>query len=213
MQSVVVIDYGVANLKNIVRGLEYVGASVNSTSNHLSIKKASRVVLPGVGSFRSGMKELSRIGLDDAVKDAAESGKPILGICLGMQMLLELSLEHGQHKGLGLIEGTVIPIPIEMEKGGKRKIPHVGWNALDVPKYRNDWRDSCLRKLQVGTFCYFSHSFTAIPDNKEDILAVIDYEEISLVGALRKNNLTGLQFHPELSGSVGLGILEQFVNA
>ena len=128
-------------------------------------------------------------------------------------MLLEISLEHGQHKGLGLIAGDVMPIPIEMEKGGKRKIPHVGWNALDFPKYRNDWKDSCLRNVQSGTFCYFSHSFTAMPDNREDILAVIDYEEISLVGALHKNNVTGLQFHPELSGSVGLGILHQFVNS
>ena len=211
MQSVVVVDSGIVNLKSVIRALAFVGASIHTTSDYKRVLAADRVILPGVGAFPSGMSELTASGLDDTMKEVAYMGKPILGICLGMHMLLEFSEEHGRHAGLGLVKGSVVEIPSETEGIKKRKIPHVGWSALSGSLEPHKWNDSCLGNLPEGTFCYFSHSFMALPVNADAVIATINYEGISIVSALQHENIVGIQFHPELSGPAGLRILKSFM--
>ena len=211
MQSVVVVDSGIVNLKSVIRALTFVGASIHTTSDYKRVLAADRVILPGVGAFPSGMSELATSGLDDTMKEVAYMGKPILGICLGMHMLLEFSEEHGRHAGLGLIKGSVVEIPSDAEGIKKIKIPHVGWSALSGSLEPHKWNDSCLGNLPEGTFCYFSHSFMALPVNADTVIATINYEGISIVSALQHENIVGIQFHPELSGPAGLRILKSFM--
>ena len=211
MYSVAVVDYGIVNLKNVVRALAYVGASIDSTSDYKRVLAADRVILPGVGAFPSGMSELTASGMDDTLREVARRGKPILGICLGMQMLLEFSEEHGLHAGLGLVKGAVVEIPSETAGVKKRKIPHVGWRALSSSTKPHKWNNSCLANLPEGTFCYFSHSFMALPVNADNVIATINYEDICIASALQHENVMGIQFHPELSGPAGLRILKQFI--
>ena len=211
MHSVAVIDYGIVNLKNVVRALAFVGASIDTTSDYKRVLAADRVILPGVGAFPSGMSQLTTAGLDDSLREFAHMGKPILGICLGMQMLLEFSEEHGLHGGLGLIKGSVVEIPPETAGVKKRKTPHVGWSALSSSTKPHNWNNSCLAKLPEGTFCYFSHSFMVLPVNADDVIATINYEDSCIASALQHENVMGIQFHPELSGPAGLLILKQFL--
>jgi len=211
MQSVVVVDSGIVNLKSVIRAIAFVGGSIQTTSDYKRVLAADRVILPGVGAFPSGMSELTASGLDDTMKEVAYMGKPILGICLGMHMLLEFSEEHGRHAGLGLVKGSVVEIPSETEGIKKRKIPHVGWSALSGSLEPHKWNDSCLENLPEGTFCYFSHSFMALPANADVVIATINYEGISIVSALQHENIVGIQFHPELSGPAGLRILKTFM--
>jgi glutamine amidotransferase len=211
MNKIVVIDYGMGNLKSIQRGLEKVGGKVILSSNYSDVVAADRVVLPGVGAFESGMTGLKDFELMTAIDDFVKSGNPLLGICLGMQMLLGKSEEHGLHQGLGLIPGSVVKIP-ECDKGKfSRKIPHIGWTRIQTNNEQS-WHDSCLENIKVGDYFYFVHSFMAIPDNNKNILAICEDENTSVVAAIKKDNITGLQFHPEKSGKSGLDILRKFVN-
>ena len=211
MKSAVVIDYGIVNLKNILRGFEYVGAQVESSTDPDRVLKADRVILPGVGAFESGMNELQALGMDEAVKFVVRAGRPVLGICLGMQMLFDKSSEYGLHEGLGLIPGSVVPIPTEQEGVRRRKIPHIGWNSLYKPDEARSWKGSCLDNTRQGTFCYFVHSFMVVPVSVSDVLAQCMYEGQPVNAAINRNNITGLQFHPERSGPAGLEILRRFL--
>ncbi len=211
--STVVIDYGTVNLKNIIRGFEYVGAPIESAIDPDQVFKADRVILPGVGAFASGINELRARGMDEAVKYIANAGRPVLGICLGMQMLFDSSIEYGQHQGLGLIPGSVVPIPTNGAGMRGRKIPHIGWNALRYPSHANSWKNSCLSGAPEGSFFYFVHSFMVVPENSGHILAQCIYEDLPVNAAIKKENITGLQFHPERSGPMGLGILREFMDA
>ena len=211
--STVVIDYGIVNLKNILRGFEYIGVPIESAVDPDQVIKADRVVLPGVGAFASGMNELRMRGMDEAVTCLANTGRPVLGICLGMQMLLDNSIEYGQHQGLGLIPGSVVPIPSNSVGMGGRKIPHIGWNALRYPSHASSWRNSCLNRAEEGSFFYFVHSFMAVPENSSHILAQCIYEGLLVNAAIKRDNITGLQFHPERSGPMGLEILREFMDA
>ncbi len=212
MNSVTVIDYGIVNLGNIVRALEHVGARVCVGSDPGAVSQADRVILPGVGAFASGMAELKSRDLDNALKEAALAGTPLLGICLGMQLLLDYSEENGGEMGLGLIAGNVIEMPRWGADGlRKRKVPHIGWNALQYPPNQSRWQDSCLAMIHQGGFCYFIHSYMTIPENPAHILAQCDYEGLAVNAAISRDNITGLQFHPERSGPEGLKILEYFV--
>ena len=212
MNSVTVIDYGIVNLGNIVRALEHVGARVCVGSDPGAVSQADRVILPGVGAFASGMAELKSRDLDNALKEAALAGTPLLGICLGMQLLLDYSEENGGAMGLGLIAGNVIEMPRWGADGlRKRKVPHIGWNALQYPPNQSHWQDSCLAMIHQGEFCYFIHSYMTIPENPAHILAQCDYEGLVVNAAISQDNITGLQFHPERSGPEGLKILECFV--
>jgi glutamine amidotransferase len=150
------------------------------------------------------MKGLKESGLDDAIHWFCRKGNPLLGICLGMQMLLDQSKENGNHKGLGLISGTVESIPRYSDNLFVRKTPLIGWCVLRSPVHQKDWGGTCLRNTKVGEYFYFVHSFMAIPENNEDLLAQCMYGDFPVTAAVRRDNVTGLQFHPEKSGESGL---------
>lgn len=212
MSVVAVIDYGVGNLLSVSRALEHVGAKVRVTSDPVQILGASRVVLPGVGAFADGMVELRRNGLDDVVREVAGRGQPLLGICLGMQMLLEESEEFGISTGLGLISGRVIPVPASDLAGQPQKIPHIGWNALTLPSGRNNWHGTPLQMVVPGDSVYFVHSFMASPSDSACRVAECMYGGVMIAAAIGSANVFGCQFHPEKSGQVGLNILESFLS-
>ena len=211
--SVTVVDYGIVNLANIVRALEFVGAKVQISNCPNEISRASRIVLPGVGAFGAGMKKLKEKRLDEALKSASED-RPLMGICLGMQMLLNMSSEFGEHTGLGIISGNVMSIDshvVGIERQ-RLKIPHVGWRELHAANRDHQWKNSCLKNVECHDSVYFVHSYVAVPTHSDNILATCEYGTSSLVAAIAKSNVVGLQFHPELSGEVGLKILEAFIN-
>tara|TARA_B110000008_G_scaffold279997_1_gene330499 strand:- start:12840 stop:13481 length:642 start_codon:yes stop_codon:yes gene_type:complete len=211
METVVVVDYGMCNIKSVQRGFEKVGATVLLTSDPEVIVSASHLVLPGVGAFGDGMKGLNDVGVIPAINEFTQAGKPLLGICLGMQMLLDKSEEHGEHIGLGYIPGIVKAIP--QQEGGihVRKTPHIGWGALLYPEYNKDWNKSILSSTNENKYVYFVHSYMAVPSNNMNLLAQCEYEGMRITAAVQKDNVTGLQFHPEKSGEIGLRILETFV--
>jgi len=208
---VVVVDYGMGNLKSVQRGLEKVGANVVVSSHAEEISNADRLLLPGVGAFKDGMTELTKQGVVDAIHAFVNMGKPLLGICLGMQMFLDSSEEHVEHEGLGLIEGGVKAIPQFEDEQLQRKIPHIGWTNLITHDGYADWSKTCLSQVKPDDFFYFVHSYMAKPSNREHYLAVSHYEGLEITAAINKENVTGLQFHPEKSGEAGLNVLRSFV--
>ena len=210
--KVVVVDYGMGNLFSVRRALEHVGAKVELCADADAVTSASKIILPGVGAFADGMAELCRLGLDVALRQAAQRRTPILGICLGMQMLFDSSEEFGHSTGLGLIPGRVVGIPSVGEKGVQRKIPHTGWNDLAVPGALVRWRNSMLEPVTEGCSVYFVHSFMAVPDDPADCLAICMYDGLAITAAVSRQNVSGCQFHPEKSGQIGLEILKYFSN-
>ena len=210
--DVVVIDYGIGNLLSVQRGLEYCGADVTVTDDKDIIMNATRVVLPGVGAFSDGMKGLNKTGLNHVVCDFASSGKPLLGICLGMQMLLNESEEFGFSQGLGLIPGKVTAIPSLNIENKNHKIPHIGWNSLKLPEGREQWDGTLLNNVIPGESVYFVHSFMAEVSSSEHQIANCLYGGIKISAVIGSGNIIGCQFHPEKSGDVGLKILKHFIN-
>jgi glutamine amidotransferase len=208
MVDVTVIDYGVGNLFSVQRGLEHCGASVTITADPATILSAPRVVLPGVGAFKNAMQALHRLGLVDVIRQVAASGKPLLGICLGMQMLLDESEEFGLTAGLGLIKGRVVPVPVTATGGEPQKVPHIGWNGLQAAQ--TPWAETILCKTTPGEAVYFVHSFMAEPLDRQHRIADCVYGGHRIAAVIGAGNVTGCQFHPEKSGEVGLGILRAF---
>lgn len=202
MSTVAIIDYGVGNLFSLASSLKAIGANAVVTGDPEEIKKSDKLILPGVGAFEDAAKKLRESGLDEIIKQEAASGKPLLGICLGMQLLFEKSYEFGVHDGLGLISGEIKAIsdyaPSDL------KIPHIGWNQLSFTK--NDC--PIFKYLNGGEFVYFVHSFFGT-DCETDTAAVTEYGCV-LTAAVAKGNIFGCQFHPEKSGEVGLKILKAF---
>jgi glutamine amidotransferase len=200
---IAVIDYGVGNLFSLCRSLEAIGQEPVVTGDPEVLRQADKLFLPGVGAFADAAEKLRQTGLDQVVKEEAAKGKPIMGICLGMQLLFEESLEFGTWKGLGLIPGRVVPmegvIPADL------KIPHIGWNALTFPQGS---RHPLLETVQEGDCVYFVHSFYAT-DCGDALIAETEYGA-PLTAAVAKGNVMGCQFHPEKSGDVGLAILRTF---
>jgi len=209
--EVAVIDYGMGNLLSVRRGLEHCGATVTVTSDPNVIVSSRWVVLPGVGAFSDGMAELRRKKLDSTVLEVAELGIPLLGICLGMQMLLDESEEFGTTAGLGLIPGRVVPVPSTTAEGQSQKIPHIGWNALVLPQGRTGWHDTLLQDVGVGQAAYFVHSFMASPVDPAHRVADCLYGGMLVSAAIARHNIHGCQFHPEKSGEVGLTVLKTFL--
>jgi glutamine amidotransferase len=209
--EVAVIDYGMGNLLSVRRGLEHCGATVTVTADPGAILSAPWVVLPGVGAFADGMAELRRQGLDAVVREVAARGTPLLGICLGMQMLLDESVEFGIASGLGLIQGRVVPVPAVTTGGNPQKIPHIGWNALVLPQGRADWKGTLLQELESGEAVYFVHSFMASPADPGHRIADCLYGGMPVSAAIARDNIFGCQFHPEKSGEVGLKVLRRFL--
>lgn len=211
--EITLIDYGIGNLFSVRRALEHCGADVVVADAPALIAKASRLVLPGVGAFADGMQGLAAKGLDQAVLEFAASGRPLLGICLGMQMLATVSEEFGEHEGLGIIPGKVVAIPAIGADGRPHKIPHVGWASLEMPDSLPEWEGSILADVKSGDAVYLVHSYTMLPDNPAYRLADCHYDGRLIAAAVRKGNVYGCQFHPEKSGPVGLAILKRFIQA
>ena len=210
MGEVTVIDYGMGNLHSVCRALEHVGADPRLTEDPAEARAAKQLVLPGVGAFKDGMAELAKRGFVEALRDYAKTGRPLLGICLGMQMLFEESEEFGRHQGLGLLKGAVRAIPAQGTDGRPRKIPHVGWRAVH-PAWEGAWDDTLMAETPDGSEFYFVHSYTAMPAHREDRLADADYDGCAISAAVRRGNVYGFQFHPEKSGPAGLALLQRFV--
>lgn len=209
--EVTVIDYGIGNLLSVRRGLEHCGASVRVTTDPDAILSATKVVLPGVGAFADGMAGLRRQGLDVVVRQVVARGIPFLGICLGMQMLLDESEEFGTTAGLGLIPGRVVPIPSTTANGRPQKIPHIGWNGLVLPQGRQGWTGTLLGEIKPGDAVYFVHSFMAVPNHPEHRIADCFYGGQPVSAVIGRGNVFGCQFHPEKSGEVGLKVLRRFL--
>jgi glutamine amidotransferase len=209
--DVAVIDYGVGNLLSVRRAFERCGASVTVTSDPERILEASRVVLPGVGAFADGMASLIAAGLDGVVREVASRRTPLLGICLGMQMLMDASEEFGCTDGLGLIPGRVVPVPATGADGGSQKIPHIGWSSLVPAAGGRDWARTVLDGTPAGAAVYFVHSFMANPIEPQHRIANCLYGGVPVSAVIGRDNVYGCQFHPEKSGVVGLNILTRFL--
>lgn len=199
---IAIVDYGVGNLFSLKSSFDQIGAKTFVTGNAEEIKNADKIILPGVGAFGDAAKKLRESGLFDVLISEAKSGKKILGICLGMQLLFEKSFEYGEHEGLGLIKGEIRPISEVIPKD--YKIPHIGWNALNFTKAQNE----LFKYIKDGDFVYFVHSFYGA--NCEDSLIASSSYGAPLTAAVAKDNVYGCQFHPEKSGEVGLNILKAF---
>ena len=198
---IAIIDYGVGNLFSLQSSLEKVGAETVVTSDKAVIDKADKIILPGVGAFEDAAKKLKETGLDEVVKAQAKKGKPLMGICLGMQMLFERSYEYGCHEGLGLLKGSVVPLQGYIDD--RLKIPHIGWNALHFTR-----ENPLLKYCKEGDCVYFVHSYYA-SDCKDSVIATAEYGK-EVTATVADGNVMGCQFHPEKSGEVGLRILRAF---
>ncbi len=198
---IAIIDYGVGNLFSLVSSLKAIGVDAIITSNEEEIRNAQRLILPGVGAFGDASQKLKATGLDKIVLEEVAKGKPLMGICLGMQLLFEESYEYGCHKGLGLISGKVIGM--EGTLPSHLKIPHIGWNKLKFQK-----ESPIFKYINEGDCVYFVHSFYAV-DCQDYLIATTDYG-LDITACVGKGNVYGCQFHPEKSGSVGLKILKAF---
>ena len=201
---VAIVDYGVGNLFSLRSSLEYIGEKVIVTGDAEEMRRCDRIILPGVGAFGDAAEKLRKSGLDEIVKAEAAAGRPLLGICLGMQLLFEKSYEYGEHEGLGLIAGSVRPIAPMIGEG--LKVPHIGWNGLEFPKGREKSR--LYRYIQEGDCVYFVHSYAAV-DCGQDVTATAGYG-VPLTASVELGNVYGVQYHPEKSGETGLRILKAF---
>ena len=196
-----IIDYGVGNLFSLASSFRSIGAEITVTSDASVIRRADKLILPGVGAFEDAARKLRETGLDTVIREEAGSGKPLMGICLGMQMLFEKSYEYGEHEGLGLLKGSVVPMQGRIPEG--LKIPQIGWNAL---RFRKE--SDLFSGIKDGDHVYFVHSFYAA-DCEQYVIADTEYGAY-LTAAVQKGNVYGCQFHPEKSGNVGLNILRAF---
>lgn len=198
---IAIIDYGVGNLYSLSCAFKSIGAQITVTSNPEIIKESEKIVLPGVGAFEDAIAKLRQNGLDRLLIEQAKDGKDILGICLGMQMLFEKSMEYGEHKGLGLLKGSVVPM--EGKLPNELKIPHIGWNKLNISRPCH-----LFKNVNEGDCVYFVHSYYA--ENCQDSVVATTEYGIDLTACVCKNNIMGCQFHPEKSGKVGQEILKAF---
>lgn len=201
---IAIVDYGVGNIFSLYSSFKYIGAEVVLTSDPEEIKKAHKIILPGVGAFADAAKKLRESGLADVVVDEVKNGKPLLGICLGMQMLFERSFEYGEHQGLGLIKGDIVSmegvVPVNY------KIPHIGWNGLHFPKDKA--KSDIFKYINEDDCVYFVHSYFG-SNCDEAVIATTEYGA-ELTAAVAYKNVYGVQFHPEKSGEVGMKILKAF---
>lgn len=201
---IAIVDYGVGNIFSLCSSFKYIGADIELTSDVATIRRADKVIFPGVGAFRDAEQKLRATGLDKVVIDEAKSGKPFLGICLGMQMMLTKSFEFGCYDGLNIIPGNVVSM--EGVVPASYKIPHIGWNKLIFPKDKP--KSPIFRYVNEGEHVYFVHSYYCT-DCAPDTIATTEYGA-ELTAAIARDNVFGVQFHPEKSGEVGLNILRAF---
>lgn len=195
-----IIDYGMGNLKSICNALESINEEYLISAYKYDLRKCSGLILPGVGSFKEGMFNLRKDGLYSVVKEVEGTGKPLLGICLGMQLLFEKGYEGEETKGIGLLKGKVIKMNEE-----KFRVPNIGWNSLNINK-----DDDLIKGLKEESHMYYVHSYYADEYNEEDLVASSDYYGLNIPGIVRRDNIIGVQFHPEKSGEEGIKLLKNF---
>ncbi|MGN0145433.1 MAG: imidazole glycerol phosphate synthase subunit HisH [Clostridium sp.] len=200
---IVIIDYGMGNLKSVRNALNYLGIENKISANSEDIINADALILPGVGAFPDAMETIEKLKLDKIIKEEVEKGKYLLGICLGMQLLFEKGFEGLETKGLGLLKGNIVKMSDDKENN--IKIPHIGWNNLKYNK-----KDDIFKDIEEGKYVYYVHSYFAQGYNDEDLVAYSEYGSNKIPGLVRSKNVIGAQFHPEKSGTVGLNILKNF---
>lgn len=212
-KSITLVDYGMANLLNVARAFEHCGAVVRVVETPGEIVDAGRLVVPGVGAFSDCLDELCRRGFDDALRRYVDTGRPMLGICVGMQALFEVSEEFGEHSGLGLLPGRVCAVPRQTIDGAPQRVPHIGWNHLVEPETGRGWAGTLLEPFSgQRPAVYFVHSFAAQPADPADRLADCLYGGHRVCAAIQRGNLMATQFHPERSGEIGLEALRHFLD-
>jgi glutamine amidotransferase len=204
---VTVVDYGLGNLFSVARAFRAAGADVELTSDAETVRRADRLVLPGVGSFRDGMAGLRGRGLIDPVIEFVRSGRPLLGICLGMQLLMAEGTEFGAAPGLGLVAGSVVAFGAD-GRAVTGKVPHVGWSRVSATR---PWQGSVLAGVPDGSFVYFSHSYFPAPADPRIVLGTSAHAGIEFCSFIQRDNIQASQFHPDMSGAVGLAIASRFV--
>ena len=205
--QVVIVDYQLGNLYNVLRVCQHVGLKARISSAPEGVADAAAVILPGVGAFGDAMEFLRTSGLSEALRSVATSGRPLLGVCLGMQLLMSESEEFGRHEGLGIVRGTVIRFA-----ASGVKVPQVGWNGIFRPAVHDEerWRGTLLAGLADGEYMYFVHSYYPVPEDPSVVLSTSRYGETEFCSSLQQGNVTGCQFHPERSGDKGVEIYRRF---
>lgn len=211
--NTVIVDYGSGNLYSVQRALYYLGASPEITDNAEKILKADRLILPGVGAFGDGMLGLKKKRLIEPIKKYAESGKPLLGICLGMQLFMTEGEEFGCYEGLDIIKGKAIYLKSIAKGEFSEKLPHIGWNKILLSQASKTlWKTTILEDLHEGSFLYFVHSNIVVTHDPLACLAETVYGDVTFSSVIRKGNIYGCQFHPERSGETGLEIYKNFIS-
>jgi len=200
--SIAIIDYGMANLRSVQKAFEEVGTAAEIVSKPEQIRHASKIVLPGVGAFQDAVKTLRASGLVEPIKEHIRAGKLFLGICLGLQMLFDVSYEDGEHQGLGIVPGKVVRFDVDRTQG--LKVPHMGWNQLNIKR-----PSPLLKDLPAGCGVYFVHSYYVVPTDASLIATTTDYGG-EFVSSIWRDNLLATQFHPEKSQKIGLQLLSNF---
>ena len=208
MDKIAVVDYGMGNTSSVLMAIHKVGGKAILTSNENLISESKKIILPGVGSYSSGMAELKKRKLDKSILKAVKNGSYLLGVCLGMQMLFQESHENKLTSGLRLIDGKVDKIPHLKKNKPIRKIPHIGWNRL--LKKNNNWSKTILSGIDDKTFFYYVHSYMALPEDSLNVIATCDYLDLEIPSVVVKDNVCGIQFHPENSSEQGLKIYKNF---
>ena len=223
---VAIVDYGMGNLFSVKRACEQVGLSATITNSSKEVHQADATILPGVGAFGDAMAALTELGLVESLRETAASGKPLLGICLGMQLFMTASHEFGQHRGLGIVEGEVVQLEPSRDDGRKLKVPQVGWNRIHSvgqsvgqtedrqgdPVASTSWTGTLLEGLSEGEFMYFVHSFYPKPSQTEVFLSTTRYGEVDFCSSFQQGSVFACQFHPERSGAAGLRIYRNLGN-
>ncbi len=210
--DITIIDYGLGNLLSVSRGFEHCGAKITITSDPKVVIESNRVVLPGVGAFPNAMALLEKYNLIEALKEYGNSGKPLLAICLGMQLLMDESEEFAPTDGLGLIPGRVVSIPSKDSLGEETKVPHIGWSPLLPTHSKKKWTGTLLQDNDEADSVYFVHSFQVLPADPANEVAYTQYGQHRISSVISKDHIVGCQFHPEKSGLLGLKIMRRFCN-
>lgn len=204
-RKIALVDFQMGNLHSVRLACEHVGLECNVTAVPEDLYEAAGIILPGVGAFPDAMEQLRNLGLDRAITECVRSGKPLLGICLGMQLLLSESEEFGNNKGLGLVPGRVKRFPGRSDENKKYRVPQIGWNTIRPPQ-PSRWEGTALESLSPGTYMYFVHSYFAEVSEPNDVLSVTDYAGLSYCSGFQKDHITAVQFHPEKSSLAGLDL-------
>ena len=207
-KKIAIVDYGCGNILNLARAVKFLGYDVEITRENKKLINSSHIILPGVGAFGNAIKQIEKYNLHKTILEYVKLDKPLLGICVGMQILFTVSYEMGVHKGLGLLEGKVIKI--SNKKNKEIKIPHIGWNELYPNNDKKEWKNKILNNSLIGKSFYFIHSFVCLTKNPNSTIAVCNYSGISIPAIVSVGNIFGCQFHPEKSADNGLTILKNF---